>query len=104
MSEPAARVEYRGKKTYKNFRPGPPIPYKQPVFVDHLFRLPGFAKQNCQNAFADGHVWRINFCEVISNVVLQGGNRGEGMWLPIIHSQNMDWDAPICTSPSTSQI
>jgi len=33
-----------GRETDENFRTRPPIPHKQPVFIDHLFCLSGFAE------------------------------------------------------------
>jgi len=63
------RISGKGK-THENFGPRSPIPHKQPIFVNHLFCLSGFAEQNGHGALTDGHIWRINFCEVVSNVVL----------------------------------
>ena len=87
FEQPAAGMEYREEgKAYEDSGSCPPIPHKQPVFVDHLFCLPGFAEQNCHNALTDGYIRRIDFCEVVPDVVLQGWNRGEGVWLSSVHS------------------
>lgn len=71
MREQLSGNEISGRgKTHENFGPCPPIPHKQPVFINHLFCLSGFAEQNRDGALTDGHIWRINFCEVVSNVMV----------------------------------